>query len=725
MNFDELARRAREYLPPEKLPFLEEAYNFASKAHEGQFRKSGEPFLAHPVEVAATLADLQLDAATLAAALLHDVVEDSGIATEEIEKNFGAEVARLVDAATKLSKVSWRVREGPQTTPGQAPQAENLRKMLLAMAEDVRVVFIKLADRLHNMQTLEVLPEDRRRAIAQETLEIFAPLAHRFGMWEVKWQLEDLSFRYLEPKEYHRIAKLLQGRRTEREAFIKEVTGAVKVELEKAGIKAEVSGRPKHIYSVYQKTKKYAAQGKDFNDIHDLLAVRILVETVSDCYKALGVIHGLWHPMLEEFNDYIANPKPNGYQALHTAVLVKGTTPLEMQIRTFAMHRIAEYGVAAHWRYKEAAARDAQFEEKLAWLRQLIDWQRELNTEQFLESVKTDVFIDQVFVFTPKGEIKALPKEATPLDFAYLIHTDIGHRCIGAKVNGKLVSLNYQLKNGDIVEILTTKGPKAPSFDWLNQDLGYVNTSHAQAKVRQWFKKQERAQNVQRGRDLVDKELKRLGMGSLKPEEVAALFDMGSVDDFYQAVGCGDISTRQIALKLAVQPEAPKPAAAEIALPKKVSSGIQVLGVGDLLTHLARCCNPVPGDEIAGYVTRTAGVTVHRKDCRNIINAREPERLIGVDWGRVEDVYPVSVQVHGWDRVGLLRDITTVLAEDRVNIIGVNVVEHDDDTSTLHFVIEIKGMPQLTKLLSRIQGIRGVISVGRGGEVKVNVAAPK
>jgi GTP pyrophosphokinase len=730
MELAPLLARVREYLPADKIPIIEAAYAFAAKKHAGQKRVSGEPYLEHPVAVAMSVAELQLDAATVAAALLHDVQEDCAVPNSEIAEKFGPEVAKLVDSATKLAKVSWKVPVATQATPGQAPAAENLRRLLLAMAEDVRVVFIKLADRLHNMKTLGALPEERQQAISRETLEIFAPLAHRLGMWQVKWQLEDMAFRHLEPDEYHRIARLVASRRAEREEIVDEAVERVKVELAKAGVRADVIGRPKHIYSIYKKIEKYATQGKDFGDIHDLLAVRILVDSVPDCYKVLGIVHGLWHPILEEFNDYIANTKENGYQSLHTTVLVQGTTPLELQIRTQTMHRVAEYGVAAHWRYKEDAAAsggEAGFESKIAWLRQLLDWQKELTTDEFLESVKTDLFIDQVFVFTPKGEIRALPKDATPLDFAYLIHTELGHRCIGAKVNGKLEPLNRKLNNGDVVEIMTTKGPKAPSFDWLNPNLGYVNTSHARTKVRQWFGKQERAQNIERGRMLLDKELKRLGLSSHKPEDVAKLFEFDNLDDFYQALGAGGISAGTVDLKLAVQDEPPpviatSPADAPPSAPRRAATGIQVLGVGDLLTHMARCCTPVPGDEIMGYVTRTSGVTVHRKDCRNIIHAREPERLIQVDWGRVESVYPVPVQVHGWDRVGLLRDITSVLAEERVNITTVTVADHEDNTSTISLVMEIKGMPQLNRILSRIEGVRGVIGAARSGEHRVKAA---
>ena len=486
MDAGALIKKAKEYLSPEKVALIETAYDFALNAHKGQVRKSGDPYLDHPLQTAMMLADLQLDAATLAAALLHDVPEDCGVPLAEIEAKFGPEVSKLVDGTTKLGKLSLRRGEASK----RESQAQNLRKMLIAMAEDLRVVFIKLADRLHNMHTLGVLSPEKRRSIAQETLEIYAPLAHRLGIWQIKWQLEDLSFRHLEPRQYHKVARLIATRRTQREAFINEITQILRQELDKAEIKAEIIGRPKHIYSIYNKLNRYAAQGRDFNDIHDLFAVRVLVDTIPDCYKALGVIHNLWHPLPEEFNDFIANPKDNGYQSLHTTVLCQGTTPLEIQIRTYDMHRTADFGVAAHWCYKEGASHDTRFEDKMAWLRQLIEWQSELGSEEFLESLKTEVFIDQVFVYTPKGEIKPLPKGATPLDFAYRIHSELGHRCIGAKVNGRLVPLNYELKNSEITEIMTAKAGKGPSLDWLNPDLGFVKTSHAREKIRQWFKKQ-------------------------------------------------------------------------------------------------------------------------------------------------------------------------------------------------------------------------------------------
>ncbi len=691
---------------------VEDAYKFASKAHQGQVRKSGDPYIEHPLQVALTLAELQFDASTLAAALLHDVPENCGIPISELEAKFGSEVSKLVDGTTKLGKLSLHA---PSAATRES-QAESLRKMLVAMAEDLRVVFIKLADRLHNMRTLDALTPEMQHSISQETLEIYAPLAHRLGIWELKWQLEDLSFRYLETEKYHQVANLIAARRAQRENFIAQVIQILKGEFERVGLRGEMSGRPKHIYSIYQKMEKYSAQDKHFDDIHDLLALRILVGTVPDCYNALGVIHSLWRPLPGEFDDFIANPKPNGYQSLHTAVMCLGTIPLEVQIRTREMHHIDEYGVAAHWRYKEGEKKDMHFEERIAWLRQLIDWHRELSgAEEFLESVKTDIFIDQVFVYTPKGEIKDLPKGSTPLDFAYRVHTELGHRCIGAKVNGKLVPLNYQLSNGDVVEIVSSKRAKAPSRDWLNPHLGYTQTSHAREKIRQWFKRQERADNIERGRELLEKEMRHLGIRSSEREELAKLFKYDSLDDFLAAIGYGGISTHQIALKLSAQEEQP-PVKAEVAQPEPPESAIRVLGMGDLVTHLARCCRPVPGDRIIGYVTRSRGVTIHRQDCYNVVHEDEKERLIAVEWGQTDSLYPVSIQVDAWDRVGLIRDITTIVAEEGVNIAEVSSVHHDDHTVAEHFTLQTKDLAQLSRLMAKIDGIRGVIGVSRVGD---------
>jgi guanosine-3',5'-bis(diphosphate) 3'-pyrophosphohydrolase len=710
MTYGQLIEKAKGYLPPEKIALVEDAYNFAAKAHQGQVRKSGEPFLEHPLQTALILAELQLDASTLAAALLHDVPENCGIPVSEISTKFGSEVAKLVDGTTKLGKLPLPA-SGVATT---GTQAENLRKMLVAMAEDLRVVFIKLADRLHNMRTLDALATEIQRSIAQETSEIYAPLAHRLGIWELKWQLEDLSFRYLEPKKYRQIANLVAARRAQRESFIAQVIQILQGEFERINLRAEISGRPKHIYSIYQKMERYSAQDKHFDDIHDLLALRILVSTVPDCYNALGIIHSLWRPLPGEFDDFIANPKSNGYQALHTSVMCLGTVPLEVQIRTRDMHHIAEYGLAAHWRYKEGETKDMHFEERIAWLRQLVDWHRELSgAEEFLESVKTDIFIDQVFVYTPKGEIKDLPKGSTPLDFAYRVHTELGHRCIGAKVNGKMVPLNYQLNNGDVVEIVSSKGEKGPSRDWLSPHLGYVRTSHAKEKIRQWFKRQERAENIERGRELLEKEMRHLGIKLSEREELAKLFKYDNLDDFLAAIGDGGVSPHQIAVKLSAQQPQVK---AGVAHPKPPESAIQVLGMRDLVTHLAQCCRPVPGDKIIGYVTRSRGVTIHRQDCYNVVHEDERERLIVVGWEPTDSLYPVNIQVEAWDRVGLIRDVTTVVAEEKVNIAAVSSTHHDDHTVSEYFSLETTGLVQLSRLLKKIEGVRGVVSVSRVGD---------
>jgi guanosine-3',5'-bis(diphosphate) 3'-pyrophosphohydrolase len=716
MEGNKLIELASTYLPEDKIPLVKEAYEFAAKAHLGQVRKTGGPYLEHPVSVAMILAELHLDAETLAAALLHDVPEDCGTSLDEIGAKFGLPVVKLVDGVTKLNKLANRARTGEAQSKAQA---ENLRKMLLATAEDLRVVLIKLADRLHNMRTLGVLPAEKRRAIAQETLEIYAPLAHRLGMREAKWQLEDLAFRYLKPRVYHQIARLVAGKRAEREGFINEISQMLSQELDKAGIKAKVYGRPKHIYSIYQKMSKYDAQGKKFGDIHDLFALRLLVDSVSDCYKALGVIHNLWHPIPEEFDDFIANPKDNGYQALHTTVMCQGTTPLEIQIRTHDMHRVNEYGVAAHWLYKEGKAGE-KFKDEIAWLRQLGDWREELDSEEFLESVKTDVLVDRVFVYTPKGEIKELPRGATPLDFAFRIHTDLGYRCIGAKVNGRLEPLNYALKNGDVVEIMASKVDKGPSLDWLNLELGYVKTSHARSKIKQWFAKQERSQSIETGKQIWDKEVKKLGVGLPAVDTVAGLLNYDSADDLFAALGSGSINSSQIMLKLSGELE-PAEEGLEVLPPRKISPvSINVLGVGDLLTRLANCCHPLPGDKIIGYITQGRGITVHRKDCPNIIHEEEKERLVKVDWGAVAQVYPVTIQVDAWDRVGLVRDISAIIAEEGVNLSEVSTENHRDDSVTLHLTLEVKSAAQASRIMSRIHSVWNVVSVSRKGEISVS-----
>ena len=710
-----LLAKAREFLPSDAVAKVQAAYEFAANSHAGQLRRSGDPAITHPLHAALTIAALQLDGDTIAAALLHDVQEDCGVTNAEIEKRFGPEVAKLVEGVTKLGQIPWEAAEA--AAADDHIQAENLRKMFLAMAQDLRVVIIKLADRLHNMLTLKALPPDDQIRISRETMEVYAPLASRLGIWEMKWQLEDLAFRHLDPDRYKAIAGMLDVKRDARERQVARVKEFLSEELAKQGVKADVQGRAKHIYSIYQKIEKYAATSRGSSEIYDLLAVRVLVNTVTDCYSALGVVHGLWRPLPGAFDDYIANPKESMYQALHTTVMSLDTRPLEVQIRTYEMHRSAEYGVAAHWRYKEGSKRDLRYEERLAWLRQLLEWHREIaQAEELVEAVKSDIFQDQVFVFTPKGAVKDLPKGGTPIDFAYRIHTDLGHMCVGAKVNGRLVTLNTELNNGDVVEVMTSKSSKGPSRDWLNAHLGYVHTSHARGKIRQWFKRQERDENIARGHEMLEKELHRLGVTMADvQQDLLKLFHCDDLEDFLQRTGYGEISTHQIAKRLApiIQPE-------EIAVPPPeaparatYTTSVSVLGTGDLLTRLARCCNPVPGDDIIGYVTRGEGVSIHRGDCPNILHAGERERLVEVEWGQRGHLYPVAVRIEAWDRVGLLRDVSTMVALERVNMVGVHTQEQEDGLITIFVTLETTGIEQLTRLLSKLEGVRGVLSVGR------------
>jgi GTP pyrophosphokinase len=725
MEITVLLDACARYLPPEKLEIIQAAYDFAAEAHLGQTRRSGEPYIEHPLAVALELADLQLDTTAIAAALLHDVPEDSNVTLAKIEASFGPDVARLVDGVTKLAKLSLaapgETRFSGNTTYER--QAENLRKMLVAMAEDLRVVFIKLSDRLHNMRTLDAMPPDKQKDIARETMEIYAPLAHRLGIWEIKWQLEDLSFRFLEPVRYKQLARLIAGKRGQREEFIAKVIDILKAEFENSGLKPEVNGRAKHIFSLHQKAEKYAAQGRHFDEIYDLSAIRVLVNSVHECYSALGAVHNLWHPIPGSFDDYIANPKPNGYQSLHTAVLSLNGTPLEIQIRTYEMHRLAEYGVAAHWRYKANERSASHNEDRISWLRQLVDWHRDLSgAEEFLESVKTDIFNDQVFVFTPGGEIKDMPKGATPLDFAYRVHTELGNRCIGAKVNGKLVSLDYQLKNGEVVEIVTTRKNKGPSRDWLNPNLGYVKTSHAITKIRQWFKKQERTENIEKGKEILEKEFRHMGLKFPELKSLAAGYNYDTTDDFLAAIGYGGLSAHSVALTQVPVVDTPKTTTPEVTQPvnpppgKVIDTGISVMGLGDILTRMAGCCQPLPGDDIVGYVTRSQGVTIHRADCHNVTKEDEPERLIRVAWGRNDRLYPARLQITAWDRVGLVRDISTLIADEKVNITSMTVSESPDHVTTVVLFIETKSLSQVARLISKTEGIKGVTSVIRLGE---------
>ena len=713
-----LLARVAEYLPESGQKLVREALEFAIESHAGQTRKNGDPVITHPLSAAEMVASLQLDAATIAGALLHDVQEDCGVSNAEIAKRFSPEVAVMVEGVTKLGQISGQAADAD--AEDRVMQAENLRKMFLAMAQDLRVVIIKLADRLHNMRTLWALDKDDQARIAKETMEIYAPLAARLGIWEMKWQLEDLAFRYIEPEAYKRVAEMLEVKRGVREQYVAEISEVLKKELAAQGIKAEVYGRAKHIFSIYKKIGKYATDGKDMDEIYDLLAVRVIVDTVTDCYTALGIVHGMWRPLPGAFDDYIANPKESLYQSLHSTVMALGTQPLEVQIRTHEMHSTAEFGIAAHWRYKEGGSagnkRDVLYEERLAWLRQLLDWQREISqAEEMVEAVKTDIFQDQVFVFTPKGLIKDLPAGSTPLDFAYRIHTDLGHLCVGAKVNGRLVSLNYQLKNGEVIEILTSKSSKGPSRDWMNPNLGYLRTTHGREKVRQWFKREQRADNIAKGKELVEKELARLGTSlSAMQDALQKMFKFDDLEDFFLRVGYGEVSTQHISNKVAfLLEEEHEIRSFEAPLRAAPATGIRVLGTGDLLTRLAKCCNPVPGDSIIGYVTRGEGVTVHRRDCKNVLHEDEMERLVDVEWGLRGQLYPVAVHIDAWDRVGLLRDVSTLVAEERVNMVGVHTQEGEDGHITIFMTLETTGIEQLSRLLNKLEIIRGILSVSR------------
>ena len=716
---DALLEKARTYLPADRLGIIDRAYRYAADAHEGQVRRSGEPFIEHPLQTALYLAELKLDANALAAGLLHDVVEDCDVCLEEIEDEFGKEIAGLVDGVTKLTQAEVDFEEGKngfvlRDSDVDLQQAASLRKMLVSMASDVRVVLIKLADRLHNMRTLQALSPNRRRAIAKETLEIFAPLAHRLGIWEVKWRLEDLAFQHLNNGAYQEISGMLNAKRQEREEYIEGVRSLLQSELDNAGVTAEVTGRPKHIYSIHKKTEKYRRQNLGVDDIHDLFALRVLVESVNDCYLALGVVHSNWRPLPGQFDDYIANPKDNLYKSLHTTVLCIDAHPVEVQIRTQEMHRLAEYGVAAHWLYKEGRTSDVEFEEKMTWVRQLLDWQRDVNgSHEFVESFKMDIFKNQVYVYTPKGDLKELPAGATPLDFAFRIHTDIGHRCIGAKVNGKLVALTYTLQNGDTVEIMTSKAVRGPSLDWLNPNLGYLNSNSARAKVRQWFNRQERRANIERGKDIFRRQLRRLNL-AMTDEELSTILGFSSTDEFMVALGGGEITVEQVVDRIADQGIPPDSDFEKIySVPvSSPASGIEVLGVGDLLTRMANCCTPILGDSIVGYITRTRGVTVHRRNCPNIIAERETERLIPVAWSKAHELHPVRVRLEAQDRVGLLRDITSLVSEEGVNIASC-VSEEEKDVSIISLTVYVDGISQLNRLFSKMESVRGVIGVSR------------
>ncbi len=717
--FEDLRAELELYLDAPQIEGVRRAYEYAAHEHRHHARASGAPYIEHPLAAAVSCARLQLDMAVIQATLLHDVVEDCGVTHDQLAATFSEEVAVLVDGVTKLSGLALPAlaAQGEEDV-----QAENLRKMFIAMADDVRVVIVKLADRLHNMRTLDALPEAKQLRIAAETMEIYAPLAARLGIWQFKWELEDLAFRYLDAEEYRRIAGLVSSRRVTRERYLVRLQRELEGALRSEGIRAEVSGRVKHIYSIHQKIQKYAADSKSFNEIYDLLALRVLVDKREECYHALGVVHSLWRPIAGEFDDYIANPKPSGYRSLHTTSYWSGDRPVEVQIRTREMDAEAEFGVAAHWRYKEGDSRAQERErERLSWLKQLMDWQGDLRgAREFVETLKSDIFQDQVFVYTPKGEIKDLPAEASPLDFAFRIHTDIGYACVGAKVNGRLVALTTPLQNGDVVEIVTSRTSRGPSRDWLNPALGFLKTHHAKVKVRQWFRRQERDENILRGREELEKELRRL---SLKlPEVEDNLLDTYSyktLEDLLVAIGIGELTGHGIALHLAsiiVADEAPHVAPPpSVAVPRERSAnGVYVLGAPNLLTRFAACCHPLPGDPITAYITRSRGATIHRSDCHNVVHGSEHERLVDAQWGSAPGTrYSAQIRIEGWDRVGFVRDIANVVADEGVNMVGLRTDEIDGSRVQVRVTIETDGIAQLQRVMHKVDALRGVLGIDR------------
>ncbi len=734
-GYEDLAAAASEYLTEEDLAKLDNAYLFARKSHDGQFRKSGEPYIIHPVEVAIILTELRMDLETLTAALLHDVVEDCGVTKEEVAERFNENVANLVDGVTKITRIEVETLTDTQVA--------TIRKMLMAMSDDIRVIVIKLADRLHNMRTLQALPEHRRIFKATETMEIYAPLANRLGMSSVKWELEDLAFYYLAPAKYAQVDKMVNETRVEREEYIDKAVSMLDAELQRVNVQAKIYGRPKHLYSIYQKMTN---QGKGFSEIYDLSALRVIVDTVSQCYEALGAIHNMWHPLPGRFKDYIAMPKNNMYQSLHTTVIGPAGQPLEIQIRTVEMHHFNEYGIAAHWRYKEGDSRGKagrSFDQKMQWLREMLEWQQETDDpKEFMEGLRVDLFDNEVFVFTPKGEVRSLKAGSTPLDFAYAIHTEVGNHCIGAKVNGAIVPLVYQLQNGDRVEILTQKNA-SPSRDWLN----VVVTPSARSKIRGYFSKASRSDDLLEGRDVLAKEARKEGLGISNArstqalKKIAAELNYVDVDEMMVAVGAKKLSARQITNKMIVilNKEAQAQGAAQEVQKKTLSledlglngggqrtasrrkkkkssnSGVNVKGLDDVFVRLSRCCNPVPGDEIIGFITRGRGVSVHRADCPNARDlTRDPERMIDVSWeDDVQANYQVEIFIEAIDRLRLLQDITIYLADQGVNIVSCQTITHKDDIVEMRFLFEVSDISRIEKILREVLSIEGVFGARR------------
>ncbi|MYL47850.1 RelA/SpoT family protein [Halobacillus litoralis] len=725
LTAEEVIEQASQYLNESDLAFIRRAYEFAEKAHSNQFRKSGEPYIIHPIQVAGILVNLEMDPETIAGGFLHDVVEDTDVSLKEIEEAFNEEVSMLVDGVTKLGKIKYKSKE--------AQQAENHRKMFVAMAKDMRVILIKLADRLHNMRTLKHLPAEKQRRISNETLEIFAPLAHRLGISTIKWELEDTALRYLNPQQYYRIVHLMKQKRNEREHYIEEVIDEIRGQLKEVNIDADLFGRPKHLYSIY---RKMVLQNKQFNEIYDLLAVRITVNSIKDCYAVLGIIHTCWKPMPGRFKDYIAMPKPNLYQSLHTTVIGPKGDPLEVQIRTHEMHEIAEYGIAAHWAYKEGRQTSAEqsFEEKLTWFREILEWQSETHdAEEFMESLKVDLFSDMVYVFTPKGDVIELPSGSVPVDFAYRIHTEVGNQTIGAKVNGKMEPLDYELKTGDIVDIMTSKHAYGPSKDWIK----LAQTSQAKNKIKQFFKKQQKDENISKGKELVEREIRNFG---IQPKDVyttdnlnrvSEKFNFANEEDMFAAVGYQGITAAQIATRLTEKIRKQKQQeqdleqtladvnTTEIKTPAKTGkkdSGVRVEGVDNLLVRLSKCCNPVPGDEIVGYITKGRGVSVHRSDCPNVHTEEAQTRLLPVKWETsVTDSkqYHVDLEIWGYDRRGLLNEVLQAVNETKTNITAVSGKSDRNKMATIHITILIQNTSHLRKIVERIKQIQEVYTVRR------------
>lgn len=702
--------------PRADLALIIDAYHFAEAAHEGQKRNSGEKFFIHPVNVAMILAELNMDTDTIVAGLLHDVIEDTNITYEEIADKFGIEIANLVEGVTKLKKLKYKTK--------QENQAENLRKMVLAMANDIRVIIVKLADRLHNMRTLEYMSDEKRKEKALETLEIYAPLAHRLGISKIKWELEDLSLRYLDPVNYYDLVERVSKRRKEREEYVQEIIKTLSKKLDEVGIEYDISGRPKNFYSIY---KKMVHQGKSFDQIFDLTAIRVIVNDIKDCYEVLGIVHNLWKPIPGRFKDYIAMPKPNMYQSIHTTVIGPKGEIFEVQIRTWDMHRTAEYGIAAHWKYKEGRTKTDNFDEKLTWLRQLLEWQSELkDPRDFMETLKIDFFTDEVFVFTPKGDVINLPDGSTPIDFAYRVHTEVGNKCVGAKVDGRIVPLNYRLKNGNIVEIITSANSNGPSRDWLK----IVKSTQAKNKIKQWFKAKEKDLNIVKGKDLLEKELKRLGY---KPSEIlredwlkniAEKSSINSIDDLYAAIGYGSLNLNQVINKLRTQYNEFYGVEEEKSIIEtknqssskrpRYNQGVRIKGIDNVKIRFSKCCNPVPGDEIVGYITRGRGVSVHRVDCPNIIISDDAERFIEVEWDLDKKVsYQAEIQIKATDRSGLLADITQKITDANLAVISLNARTSKDKVVFINMLLEIRDIEELREVIKKIRRVKNVMDVYR------------